>query len=80
MKNLLSITDFTVEEINELLEKAQDIIKNQPLKDFVILGELSLDGEVRKINGILPMLISAKQNGYTKFMQLCSLNHQQEQG
>ena len=28
MKNLLSITDFTVEEINELLEKAQDIIKN----------------------------------------------------
>ena len=28
MKNLLSITDFSVEEINELLEKAQDIIKN----------------------------------------------------
>ena len=28
MKHLLSITDFTVEEINELLEKAQDIIKN----------------------------------------------------
>jgi len=47
---------------------AQDIIKNQPLKDFVVLGELSLDGDVRKINGILPMLISAKQNGYTKFI------------
>ena len=47
---------------------AQDIIKNQPLKDVVVLGELSLDGEIRKINGILPMLISAKQNGYKKFI------------
>ena len=47
---------------------AQDIIKNQSLKDFVVLGELSLDGEIRKVNGILPMLISAKQNGYTKFI------------
>ena len=47
---------------------AQDIVKNQPLKDVVVLGELSLDGEIRKINGILPMLISAKQNGYKKFI------------
>lgn len=47
---------------------AQDLIKNQPLKDFIVLGELSLDGEVRKINGILPMLISAKQSGYNKFI------------
>lgn len=47
---------------------AQDIIKNQMLKDYVVLGELSLDGDVRRVNGILPMLISAKQNGYTKFI------------
>ena len=47
---------------------AQDIVKNQPLKDVVVLGELSLDGEIRKINGILPMLINAKQNGYKKFI------------
>ena len=47
---------------------SQDIVKNQPLKDVVVLGELSLDGEIRKINGILPMLISAKQNGYKKFI------------
>ena len=33
-----------------------------------ILGELSLDGDIRKLNGILPMLISAKQAGYTKFI------------
>lgn len=33
---------------------------------FVILGELSLNGDVRKINGILPMLISARENVYKK--------------
>ena len=47
---------------------AQDIIKNSTLKDVVVLGELSLNGEIRKLNGILPMLISAKQMGYTKFI------------
>ena len=47
---------------------AQDIIPNHSVKDFVVLGELSLNGDVRKLNGILPMLISAKQAGYTKFI------------
>lgn len=46
---------------------AQDIISNKALENIVVLGELSLNGEIRKINGILPMLISAKQMGYTKF-------------
>lgn len=31
---------------------------------LVLLGELSLDGGVRSVNGILPMLISAKQKGF----------------
>ena len=30
----------------------------------VMLGELSLDGSIRAVNGILPILISAKQRGY----------------
>ncbi len=38
------------------------------VKDYVMLGELSLDGGIRKINGLLPILISALQNGYTKFI------------
>jgi magnesium chelatase family protein len=41
-------------------------IRNNIARDFVFLGELSLNGEVRKLNGILPMLISAKQLGHTK--------------
>ena len=30
------------------------------------MGELSLDGTIRKINGILPMLISAREHGFKK--------------
>lgn len=40
----------------------------ETLKNFVIMGELSLSGEIRKINGVLPILISAKKLGYKKFI------------
>lgn len=35
---------------------------------IVFLGELSLDGRLRKINGVLPILITAKEAGFTKFI------------
>ena len=47
---------------------AQKVLEPQQVQDYVILGELSLYGEIRRINGIMPMLISAKQTGYTKFI------------
>lgn len=48
--------------------KATDQIKNDNLKDFIIIGELSLNGEIRKINGILPILISSREEGYKKII------------
>jgi magnesium chelatase family protein len=36
--------------------------------EFIFLGELGLNGELRKINGVLPILISAKEQGYKKFI------------
>lgn len=45
-----------------------DQISTDKLKDYVMLGELSLDGGVRRVNGVLPILISALQNGYKKFL------------
>ena len=36
--------------------------------DTVFLGELSLDGGVRKAAGVLPILISAVKDGYKKFI------------
>ena len=38
------------------------------LEEWVIIGELALDGTVRGVNGVLPMLIDAKQRGYTKII------------
>ncbi|MCH5153478.1 MAG: YifB family Mg chelatase-like AAA ATPase [Clostridiales bacterium] len=38
------------------------------LKKAVVLGELSLNGEVRKVNGLLPMIITAVQQGETAFV------------
>lgn len=35
---------------------------------YVFLGELSLDGGIRRVNGILPVLISALKAGFTKFI------------
>ena len=37
-------------------------------KDFVYLGELSLDGQIKKIKGLLPILISARELGYKRFI------------
>lgn len=36
--------------------------------DFLILGELSLDGTVKKLNGVLPLLLSGAKAGFTKFV------------
>ncbi|MCH5163313.1 MAG: YifB family Mg chelatase-like AAA ATPase [Clostridiales bacterium] len=40
----------------------------QTLDDYVFLGELSLSGEVRKINGVMPMLIAAREQGKKKIV------------
>ena len=36
-------------------------IKVTDVKDTVLIGELSLDGKLNKVNGILPMCIEAKR-------------------
>lgn len=44
---------------------ATEQLKNpQRLSDYVIMGELSLDGEVRPIKGALPIAIQARKEGF----------------
>jgi len=43
--------------------KAQGIIKEDILSQYTILGELSLNGMVRRINGVLPIALEAKHRG-----------------
>ncbi len=37
-------------------------------KEFAMVGELALNGEIRPVNGIMPLLISAMQHGVKKFV------------
>lgn len=45
-----------------ILSCSGDIDKNS-LQDTIFIGELSLDGKVNKVNGVLPMCIEAKKLG-----------------
>ena len=47
---------------------AKGDIEAEKISNVVFLGELSLDGSVKKVNGILPILISARSNGYKNFI------------
>src|SRR3970282_1693326 len=42
---------------------AARIIKGEMLGDYIILGELSLEGKVKPVRGALPMAIAAKECG-----------------
>ena len=41
---------------------AGGFIKSDKIKEFIILGELSLDGRIKPIKGALPIAVSAKTN------------------
>ena len=45
---------------------ANKYIKTEKLIDRAFIGELSLDGEIKKINGILPMCMELVKNGIEK--------------
>ena len=47
---------------------ASEQIKRKNYKDYIFIGELSLDGSIKKVRGVLPILISARNMGYTKFI------------
>jgi len=50
------------------LLSASEQVTGFKYKEFVFLGELSLDGSLRHINGVMPLIISAMQSGFYKFI------------
>lgn len=42
---------------------ANEIIKTEGLQNTIVIGELSLDGKVNKVNGIFPMCLEASKLG-----------------
>ena len=47
---------------------ASNTLKEESLGKYVIMGELSLDGGLRPIKGVLPIAIKAREEGYTGFI------------
>ncbi len=47
---------------------ATDQLPVESTDNYIILGELSLNGDLRRVNGIMPMLIAAKEQGFKKFI------------
>ena len=43
-------------------------IKNNQLEEMAFIGELSLDGKINRVNGILPMCIEAQKLGIKKII------------
>ncbi len=48
--------------------KATSQIENQDVKNHIFIGELGLDGSLKPVNGLLPILISAREQGFTSFI------------
>ncbi|MHC4474637.1 MAG: YifB family Mg chelatase-like AAA ATPase [Planctomycetota bacterium] len=46
----------------------QGVLANPGIKDFVIAGELALDGRVRRINGVLNMAMTASAKGFGRMI------------
>ncbi|MHC4754173.1 MAG: YifB family Mg chelatase-like AAA ATPase [Planctomycetota bacterium] len=46
----------------------QGVLSSPWIKDFVIIGELALDGRVRPVNGVLSMAMTAAENGFTQMI------------
>lgn len=47
---------------------AQGKIPAEVLNDFVLIGELSLEGKLRAVDGILPMTVTARDAGFKKLV------------
>jgi magnesium chelatase family protein len=43
-------------------------ISRDALREFVVLGELALDGNLRPVSGILPMVLGAREAGFAKLI------------
>ncbi|MHC4624458.1 MAG: YifB family Mg chelatase-like AAA ATPase [Planctomycetota bacterium] len=46
----------------------QGVLVSSGLKDFVIVGELALDGRVRRVNGVLNMAMTAGEKGFGRMI------------
>jgi magnesium chelatase family protein len=51
-----------------IMKSSEQLTGTKELEDYVIMGELSLDGILRPIKGVLPIAIEARKQGFKGFV------------
>ena len=51
-----------------ILHASEQLACERSLEDYIIMGELSLDGTLRPIKGVLPIAIEARKQGFKGFI------------
>src|SRR5690554_3583241 len=51
-----------------ILVATEQIQETNPLSEYIIMGELSLDGNLQPIRGALPIALKAKEEGFKGFI------------
>lgn len=51
-----------------VLGASEQLLQSEQLKDYIIMGELSLDGSIQPIKGALPIAIQARKEGFKGFI------------
>lgn len=46
----------------------EGVLAGPAIKDYIIVGELALDGRVRPVNGVLSMALTAAANGFSRMI------------
>jgi len=63
-----------------ILIATKQIVPRVDLNSLMVLGELSLEGQLRPIHGILPMVLAAKKTGFQQVMIPASCKEEAERG
>ncbi len=75
-KYIINLSPATIRKDGAILDLAiavgvlvsMGIIENQGLENTIFVGELSLNGNLNKVNGILPICVEAAKNGIKKII------------
>jgi magnesium chelatase family protein len=59
-----------------VLEASEQLLTERKFEDYIIMGELSLDGILRPIKGVLPIAIEARKAGFKGFVLPASNAHE----
>lgn len=73
---VINLSPANIRKVGAILDLAiaigillsMEVVHNQNLEDTIFIGELSLNGKLSRINGVLPICIEAKKQGIKRII------------